>query len=79
MQQTVLIYSKTGSKFLLCTCSVSFQVERYASEDLATASENSDIDADNAPTTRAKFLFPTEQGLVDLIPDLDLTNLEQSY
>ena len=79
MQLTVLICSKTGSNFLLCTCSLPFQVKRYLSEDSATASENSDIDAESAPTTRAKSHLLTKQELVDLIRYLGITNLEQSY
>ena len=58
---------------MLCTCSLSFQVETYLSEDSATASENSDIDAEYAPTTSAEPHFPTKQELDDLIRDLGLT------
>ena len=58
---------------MLCTCSLSFQVETYLSEDSTTASENSDIDAEYAPTTSAEPHFPTKQELDDLIGDLDLT------
>ena len=61
MKLTVFICSKTGSIFLLCTCSLSFQEETYLSEESATASENSDIDAEYAPTTSAKLHFPTKQ------------------
>ena len=58
---------------MLCTCSLSFQVETYLSEDSTTASENSDIDAEYAPTTSAEPHFPTKQELDDLICDLGLT------
>ena len=58
---------------MLCTCSLSFQVETDLSEDSATASENSDIDAEYAPTTSAEHHFPTKQELDDLIRDLGLT------
>ena len=58
---------------MLCTCSLSFQVETYLSEDSATASENSDIDAEYAPTTSAEPHFPTKQEPDDLIRDLGLT------
>ena len=58
---------------MVCTCSLSFQVEAYLSEDSATASENSDIDAEYAPTTSAEPHFSTKQELDDLIRDLDLT------
>ena len=58
---------------MLFTCSLSFQVETYLSEDSATASENSDIDAEYAPTTSAEPHFPTKQELDDLIRDLGLT------
>ena len=54
-------------------CSLLFQVETYLSEDSATASENSDIDAEYAPTTSAEPLFPIKQELDDLIRDLGLT------
>ena len=58
---------------MLCTCSLSFQVETYLSEDSATASENSDIDAEYAPTTSADPHLPTKQELDDLIRDQSLT------
>ena len=60
---------------MLCSCSLSFQVEtyRYLSEDSATASENSDIDAEYALTTGAEPYFPTKQELDDLIRYLGLT------
>ena len=58
---------------MLCTGSLSFQVETYLSEDSATTSENSDIDAEYAPTTSAELHFPTKQELDDLIRDLGLT------
>ena len=58
---------------MLCTCSLSFQVEECLSEDSATASENSDIDAEYAPTINAEPHFPTKQELDDLIRDLGLT------
>ena len=45
----------------------------YLSEDSATASENSDIDAEYAPTTSAEPHFPTKQELDDLIRNLGLT------
>ena len=45
----------------------------YLSEDSATESENSHIDAEYAPTTSAEPHFPTKQELDDLIRDLDLT------
>ena len=70
MKLTVFICSKTGSNFLLCTGTLSFQVETYLSEDSATASENSDIDAEYAPTTSAEPHFPTKQEVDDLIRDL---------
>ena len=57
---------------MLCTCSLSLQVETYLSEDLATAGENSDIDAEYAPTTSAEPHFPTKKELDDLIRDLGL-------
>ena len=60
---------------MLCTCSLSFQVETYLSEDSATASENSDIDAEYAPTTSTEPHFPTKQELDDLIRDLGLIKL----
>ena len=60
-------------QFLLCTCSLSFQVETYLSEDSATASENSVIDEEYEPTTSAEPHFPTKQELDDLIRDLGLT------
>ena len=63
----------TGSNILLCTCSLSFQVETYLSEDSATASENSVIDAEYEPTTSAEPHFLTEQELDDLTRDLGLT------
>ena len=58
---------------MLCTCSLSFQVETYLSEDSATASENSDIEAEYAPTTSAEPHFPMKQELDDSICDLGLT------
>ena len=58
---------------MLCTCSSSFQVETYLSEDSATASENSDIDAEYALPTSSVPHFPTKQELDDLIRDLGLT------
>ena len=59
---------------MLCTCSLSFQVETCLSEDSATArSENLVIDAEYAPTTSAEPHFPTEQDLDDLIRHLGLT------
>ena len=57
---------------MLCTCSLSFQVETYLSEDAATASENSNIDAEYAPTSADPHL-PTKQDLDDLIRDPGLT------
>ena len=58
---------------MLCTCSLSFQIETYLSEDSATASENSDTDAEYAPTTSAEPHFPTKQELDDFIRNLGLT------
>ena len=58
---------------MLCTSSLSFQVETYLSKDSATASENSNIDADTAPTTNAEPHFPTKQQLNDLTCDLGFT------
>ena len=58
---------------MLCTCSLSFQVETDLSEDSATASENLDIDTEHALTTSAEPHFPTKQELDDLIRDLSLT------
>ena len=46
---------------------------RNVSEDSATASENSDIDAEYAPTTSAEPHFPTKQELDDLIHNQGLT------
>ena len=45
----------------------------YLSEDSATASENSEIDAEYAPTTSAEPHFPTKQELDGLLRDLGLT------
>ena len=45
-------------------------METDLSEDSATASENSDIDAEYAPTTSTEPHFPTKQELDDLIRDL---------
>ena len=47
---------------MLCTYSLSFQVETSLSKDSATASENSDIDAEYALTTSAEPHFPTKQS-----------------
>ena len=58
---------------MICTCSLSFQVETYLSEDSATASENSDIDAEYVATTSAEPHFPTKQEWNDLIRDLGLS------
>ena len=46
---------------------------KYISEDSAPARENSDIDAEYAPTTSAEPYFTTKQDLDDLICDLGLT------
>ena len=58
---------------MLCTFSLLFQVETDLSEHSATASENSDIDAEYAPTTSAEPHFSNKQELDDLIRDLGLT------
>ena len=58
---------------MLYTCSLSFQVETHLSKDSATASENSDIDAEYALTTSAEPHFPNKQELDDLIHDMGLT------
>ena len=67
----VIICSKTGSNFLLCTFSLSFQIGTYLSEDSATASENSDTDAEYAATTSAEPHFLSIKEVDDLIRDLD--------
>ena len=58
---------------MLCTCSLLFHVETYLSEESATASESSDIEAEYALRTSTEPHFPSKQELNDLIRDLGLT------